>query len=90
MRKVLLNIVKIIGVYVVFWHIAFFVILLSRGDTISFSIYGEFFKFLFSPGLAVPTFIQFAAIFLTVIFLIGRFLFINIRKYLRKRDSKAI
>jgi len=71
---------KIIVVYIICWHVSFFLMFLTRGDSLSFSLYANYFKYLYSVGAVIPTFIQFFAVIFMLIYFLVSFL-------ARKRDK---
>jgi hypothetical protein len=80
MKKLLIKSVEIVFSYVFFWHVSFFIILKSRDEHISWELYKSYSKFIFSPGLEIPTFIQLFAVVLTVALVVLWWLFGKYRK----------
>ncbi|MBZ5552093.1 MAG: hypothetical protein LAO21_05185 [Acidobacteriia bacterium] len=69
-RRIVTRVAIALAAYVFWWHVSFFVIFISRGDSIDFDLYLEYLRFMFGTGLEIPTFIQLFAVFLTVVSLI--------------------
>lgn len=84
-RKVLGFLLHVLIAYVVAWHAAFAVVFAYDGGQIDFRTYVMYLKFIFGPGFEIPTYIQFLAIAMCLIYFVVRWGF-RMERSLRSRS----
>jgi hypothetical protein len=60
--------------YLIAWHVSFLLIFLSRGDSINAQLHYDYLRFVFSPGLEIPSFNQIGAGLLTGVYFLLRWI----------------
>ena len=71
MKRVAKTTVIIAAMYLLGWHIAFLLVFALRGDSVDLTLYIEYLHYIWTPGLEIPTAIQFLGVSLAVLGLVS-------------------